>query len=571
MRRLAFSATAVVAVLVGLIVHASILTLVSDLITDSAPNAFTSHTIQFTVTNAIPPSGKIIITPHVALFTIPPSFDYTDVDLAVSSGAGPYIDRDIAGTADAVNDGVSVVTGNTGHITITLNSSTGIAAGDSLQIRLGTVATVGAVGTDNIQNPFAPGSYRMDFETRDATNALIDRMNTLDAIVYPVALSVKAPIVAPLRTNGLPSGLVAANSNIIELSLNTSIPSHCRYATTTDVLYQDMTFNFSPVSGTTHFVNTTGYSNDTTYNFYVRCISTTNLAANDDDYLISFALKPTPSSNTSIENEGFVTNGPQGNLGSGGVGDFPNGSSVLYLASVTFTGFTVPNSQVTVLKDGTKAVNVQSKADGSFKATVAGLERGAYGFQMYVEDGRGLASALYGTTLTVQQGTDNNITNIVIPPTIQLSADSVIAGDPLTVSGGAPPGVKVQLTVTGESGTAGTALKQTFSATSSSSGDWSIDVDTSQLTKGTYALQAVAIEADNSKSGVSKTATLAVDAAGSGGKCGAPDMNADGKVNLVDFSIFLLSWGTTDSKADFSCDGTVNLSDFSIMLFNWTG
>jgi hypothetical protein len=48
-------------------------------------------------------------------------------------------------------------------------------------------------------------------------------------------------------------------------------------------------------------------------------------------------------------------------------------------------------------------------------------------------------------------------------------------------------------------------------------------------------------------------------------------MNGDGKVNLVDFSIFLLSWQTTDAKADFNCDGQVNLGDFSIMLFNWTG
>jgi hypothetical protein len=48
-------------------------------------------------------------------------------------------------------------------------------------------------------------------------------------------------------------------------------------------------------------------------------------------------------------------------------------------------------------------------------------------------------------------------------------------------------------------------------------------------------------------------------------------MNGDGKVNLVDFSIFLLSWGTDDPQADYNCDGAVNLADFSIMLFQWTG
>jgi hypothetical protein len=48
-------------------------------------------------------------------------------------------------------------------------------------------------------------------------------------------------------------------------------------------------------------------------------------------------------------------------------------------------------------------------------------------------------------------------------------------------------------------------------------------------------------------------------------------MNGDGKVNLVDFSIFLLSWNTTDAPADYNCDKNVNLADFSIMLFQWTG
>ena len=49
------------------------------------------------------------------------------------------------------------------------------------------------------------------------------------------------------------------------------------------------------------------------------------------------------------------------------------------------------------------------------------------------------------------------------------------------------------------------------------------------------------------------------------------DLNKDGKVNLVDFSILLSFWNTDDAIADINQDGTVNLADFSIMLFNWTG
>jgi hypothetical protein len=49
------------------------------------------------------------------------------------------------------------------------------------------------------------------------------------------------------------------------------------------------------------------------------------------------------------------------------------------------------------------------------------------------------------------------------------------------------------------------------------------------------------------------------------------DLNKDGKVNLVDFSILLVYWKTSDANADINSDGAVNLGDFSIMLFYWTG
>lgn len=53
------------------------------------------------------------------------------------------------------------------------------------------------------------------------------------------------------------------------------------------------------------------------------------------------------------------------------------------------------------------------------------------------------------------------------------------------------------------------------------------------------------------------------------------DLNRDGRVNLVDFSILLFWWasdgGDSDPPADINLDGTVSLTDFSIMLFNWTG
>lgn len=47
------------------------------------------------------------------------------------------------------------------------------------------------------------------------------------------------------------------------------------------------------------------------------------------------------------------------------------------------------------------------------------------------------------------------------------------------------------------------------------------------------------------------------------------DINGDGCVNVVDFSILLSKWGTNDTGADLNLDGTVNVVDFSILLSNW--
>ena len=59
--------------------------------------------------------------------------------------------------------------------------------------------------------------------------------------------------------------------------------------------------------------------------------------------------------------------------------------------------------------------------------------------------------------------------------------------------------------------------------------------------------------------------------AGGSATCKGADLNHDGKVNLIDFSILLFYWGTNNACADQNHDGKVNLTDFSILLYNWTG
>lgn len=52
------------------------------------------------------------------------------------------------------------------------------------------------------------------------------------------------------------------------------------------------------------------------------------------------------------------------------------------------------------------------------------------------------------------------------------------------------------------------------------------------------------------------------------------DINKDGHINIVDFSIMMFYWGQTDPAnpcVDLNHDHLVDITDFSIMLYWWTG
>ena len=56
--------------------------------------------------------------------------------------------------------------------------------------------------------------------------------------------------------------------------------------------------------------------------------------------------------------------------------------------------------------------------------------------------------------------------------------------------------------------------------------------------------------------------------------CRGADLNFDGKVDIIDFSILLYFWGETSPEnicADINQDQIVDLVDFSIMMYYWTG
>ncbi len=116
---------------------------------------------------------------------------------------------------------------------------------------------------------------------------------------------------------------------------------------------------------------------------------------------------------------------------------------------------------------------------------------------------------------------------------------------------------------------------KTFTTTSNGDGEWTLNIDTSLFSSGTYKIRAKAEQLDGlgietnfsdyTFYGVGQDADVPLNA----------DLNRDGSVNLTDFSILLFWWGgdggDSDPPADINQDGSVSLTDFSIMLFQWTG
>ena len=404
------------------------LTFVSDLISTSAPIAAATEIFTFTVTHAIPPSGEIVITPEAGAFMIPQALDFSDVGLTVTQG-GVSFDRPIAAIADATNDGVRVTSGSDGSIIITLNSTTGINAGASIQ------ASIGTQGAGiSIINPAYVRSYRLSIATKDALFAPLDSGTAMIAVVDPVALILPTDVLRPTLFNGLPSGEIAAGNPTIELSLQTLDTATCRYASSSGVSYGAMPGSFTTSDGLSFYTALSGFQDGASSTFYVRCI---NLLGNpsDSDFPISFYLDPTPSVLTSGDGSNAGAEPGLGYLGPGGVGNIPNGSAYLYLSSVTLSGWTMPLSTVTILTDGTTVSTVRSGVDGSFSALVPKLERGTYTFQAYATDSAGNTSASYAASLYLSQATRNNISNILIPTTIKMSSGTIASGDDVSVSG----------------------------------------------------------------------------------------------------------------------------------------
>lgn len=261
--------------------------------------------------------------------------------------------------------------------------------------------------------------------------------------------------------------------------------------------------------------------------------------------------------------------GSGGGGGGGGGGPRPGGGSQVELGEtqVNIAGRGYPNSTINIILDTENVGSVRANNTGRFEF-LTGVAPGTATLGVWAEDRQGTRSVTFNTTFDVTQAAITNVNNVLIPPTLRVSATEVNPGAVVTVSGQSIPEARVEVHAA--------PTGQIFETISGSNGDWQLDIDTQQLSIAQHTLRAKSVIGTGSlttDSAFSRSVQLAVGVDGQA--TSNADLNRDGRVDLIDFSILIFWWGTnggdSDPPADINQDGIVNLADFSILLFNWTG
>lgn len=549
------------------------------------PSTSTNHVLYFTFGQTVPQSGRIVVSFQDDGISIPGGFDYQDLDLALAaSGSDNFIEQPLSAVASSTSNGVSVVTGLGGQITITLNSASGFATGTQARLEMGTNATYGAAGDTRLVNAANTGAYWIDVKTYNAALNLLDRVKTFIVMIQAVHLNIA---IGKMRGNGLPDGVLEASTTMTIMSLTTNYDADCRWSASSGKDYYEMTESFYSSEHIYHTDILTGLESAKCYAYYVRCYDRVTHEVNFDDYVIDFCVAPrgTGTGGGTGGGTGTGTGGGSGTGSGGAGGGGGGGGSGLGTGlgtgvfkpyppdtnkppAVSFSGWSYPSARVTLLQDNLKIDEVSAGGDSAFYFGIPTLKRGLYTFGMWALDSESLKSPVYSSTFWVEENTQTIISNIILPPTTRVASNAVPVGQDIKASGQAAPAEKVEVNLYFPQTKQTVGVREIVSLID---GKWQLSFPTKDLAKGIYELKARVFKTKVGWSAYGETIKCGVGEKPEEGPCSRSDINKDGKVNLVDFSILMYYWGTKDASADLNQDGKIDLVDFSIMMYCWTG
>ncbi len=247
--------------------------------------------------------------------------------------------------------------------------------------------------------------------------------------------------------------------------------------------------------------------------------------------------------------------------------------------TIIFQGIAYPASTIVIEQDSVPVSIIAATAQAVFNVSLI-VDPGSYTFTIYGTDIDGIEGRVSNFTLLLSEGSTTTISGIFLGPTITTDRTSITSGETVTLSGTTAPNSEVNVTLTSSGIAAAASIPKiaVVIASADNNGRWLQLFNADDLEVGTHSGKAQAIEPIAlAVSEFSKTVTFDVTAGEEPDECAGAvpgDINCDGFVNLVDFSILLFYWNTADPsnpRADINSDGIVDITDFSIMLFYWTG
>lgn len=251
-----------------------------------------------------------------------------------------------------------------------------------------------------------------------------------------------------------------------------------------------------------------------------------------------------------------------GNSGGGGGSATPVGDTI-----VSVSGIAYPSQTINFLLDTKTVGSVRTNSNGQFTfSTVAAPGTATLG--IWANDSAGHRSITLNHTFDVTHGAVTNVSGLILPPTIFVANPNIIPGSTISITGQSIPNASVEIHFNDS--------EVVVTAPSDTDGQYKLDVDTHQFKIAQYTIKARSVTGVTplfTQSSYSSSLQLFI---GVDGKTTSPsDLNRDGKIDLIDFSILIFWWqtagGDSDPPADISGNGRVGLEDFSILLFNWTG
>jgi hypothetical protein len=201
-----------------------------------------------------------------------------------------------------------------------------------------------------------------------------------------------------------------------------------------------------------------------------------------------------------------------------------------------------------------------------FQYTTSGLPAGPANLAFWAIDADGRRSVTWSFLVTLTGSGTQRIDGIIVPPSIELSATTVAPGDTLTIRGTTVPRATARIEY---------APGRQVAVLTGNDGRYSVVVDTDGLSVAVYdAKTRVEFPPAGDLSTWSQLVPYGIGTQPPALCTQNPDINRDGRVDLVDFSILAFWWKKSvplGSPQDQNCDRFISLADFSILAYHWSG